>query len=326
MTPRRLLVLVFAVACAILGQTHVAQAQSKPDDMAEARERYKKGLELYEEGAFDSALTELQRAYDLAPSYKILYNLGLVYTQLNDFAGALSKFRKYLDDGGKKIDAKRRAEVEKEIAKLEKRVASVTLQVNVEGAEISVDDLEVGESPLDAPLVVNAGKRKFSVAKSGYQTFNKVLILAGTDKTKLEVKLKAGMSAAPPGKPAGGREGQGKPAKKAEPPSHVPWLWWGVTGGLAVGTAVAGVLTLGAQKDLDDKKQHPATKKSLDDAAAKTRTLAIVTDVFLVGTLAAGSYATYLTFFKKYPADAKADKTALDVRVGPGSIAVGGNF
>lgn len=325
----RQLALLFT--CLILLSPAVAGAQGspKPEEQAEARTRYKKGLELYEEGAFDAALTELQRAYDLAPSYKILYNVGLVYLQLNDYAGALRNFKKYLDDGGKKIDQKRRAEIDKEIAKLQTRIATVELSVNVEGAEVSVDDLDVGETPLDQPLIVNAGKRKISVQKSGYAPVTKVVVVAGGDKKQLSFELKSGAAAPPaPGKGASPTPPT-KPEKAPEPKGpkrKVPWLWWGVTGGLAAGTTAFGLLTLSAQSDLDDKKQHPAKKAELDDAAQKTRTFAIVTDVLLVGTVAAGGYATYLTFFKK-PEDPQQDQAAsLAVGFGPGSVSVAGSF
>lgn len=323
--------LALVAACWVLvsPSTGFAQGAAKPAEQTEARTRYKKGLELYEEGAFEAALTELQRAYDLAPSYKILYNIALVYLQLNDHAGALRSFRKYLGDGGKKIDQKRRAEVEKEIGKLESRVATLELSVNVEGAELSVDDLDVGETPLDQPLVVNAGKRKISASKSGYGTVTKVVVVAGGDKKQLSLELKPGVSTPPPavsGKPETGKQ---KPEKRKpeKPARKVPWLWWGVTGGMAAGTAVAGVLALGAQRDLDEKKQHPSNKNDLDDAATKTRTFAIVTDVLLVGTVAVGGYATYLTFFAPAPKDPTKDKKAkLAVGVGPGSVSVAGTF
>jgi len=328
---RCLRALVLCLGVSLASPPAVAQPATKPDDSAEARTRYKKGMDLYEEGAFDAALTELQRAYDLAPSYKILYNVALVYMQLNDFAGALRNFRKYLDDGGKKIDQKRRADVEKEIAKLQSRVANIELSVNVEGAEVTVDDLDVGETPLDAPLVVNAGKRKIGVSKSGYVPANKVVVVAGGDKKKLALELRPGNApAATPG-PAPSSGGatpskttptQSGPAPKGR---KVPWLWWGVTGGLAAGTAVVGVVTLGAQKDLDDKKAHPADRQSLDDAANKTRTLAIVTDVLLVGTVAVGGYATYRTFFAK-PSDATQDRARLSLGVGPGRVELSGSF
>jgi hypothetical protein len=317
--------------CLALMSPSLARADGGPSaaEQAEARTRYKKGLELYDEGAFDAALIELQRAHELSPSYKILYNVALVYLQLNDYAGSLKNFKRYLADGGKKVDGKRKAEIEKEIAKLQARVATVTLEVNVEGATVSVDDLEVGQTPLEAPLVLNAGKRRLSLQKRGYSPFAKVVVLAGGDEKKLSFELKStAASAAATGKAgAKGPLGKGPEPKADEGPTRpVPWLWWGVTGGLAAGTAVAGVLTLGAQKDLDDKKATPAGKSTLDDAATKTRTLAVVTDVLLVGTLAAGGYATYLTFFAP-PEEPKKDKKAsLRLGIGPGSVSMAGSF
>ena len=55
----------------------------------EARQRRDRGLKLYEDGAWDAALSEFQRAYDLAPTYKLLYNLALAHRQLNDYAAAV---------------------------------------------------------------------------------------------------------------------------------------------------------------------------------------------------------------------------------------------
>jgi hypothetical protein len=327
--PRILRAAALMLAGAFLATATPALADKpKPAELAEARTRYKKGLDLYQDGAFDAALIELQRAYELAPSYKILYNVALVDLQLNDFAGALKNFRQYLEEGGKKVDAKRRAEVDKEIEKLVGRVATVTISTNVDGAEVMVDDLKVGETPLDKPMLVSAGKRKITLSKDGYVSVSRVVVVAGGDAKTLELKLRtpAEAKAASDKKPA--TSGGTTPKHAEESPSRpVPWLWWGITGGLAAGTTVAGVLTLGAESDLDKKKQHPATKQALDDAASKTRTLAIVTDVFLVGTLAVGGYATYLTFFSDDKADPTAEKKAAwGLAVGPTSVSVAGSF
>jgi hypothetical protein len=326
---RILLMAVLLAVSATATSPALAGDAPKPEDVNEARSRYKKGLDLYEDGAFDAALIEFQRAYDTAPSYKILYNIGLVYLQLNDYAGALRTFKKYVDDGGKKIDTKRRAEVDREIKKLEGRVASLTIKVNVEGAEVSIDDLEVGETPIDYAVFVNAGKRKVSAAKSGYAPATRVVVLAGGDEKTIELELRPGSAGPQPlqTKPAAPLEKpkHEKPVKEATPGRSVPWLLWGVTGALAIGATTAGVLTLQSQNDFNNKKDHPASKDVLDKASKKTRTLAIVTDVLIGGTVVVGGYATYLTFFEpqKEPA---ADSTALQFRVGPGRVEVGGRF
>src|SRR5689334_10179045 len=75
-------------AAALAVPSASAQQQPSPKALAEARQRYDKGKQLYSEGAFDAALAELQRSYELAPSYKILYNIALVQRARNDFAGS----------------------------------------------------------------------------------------------------------------------------------------------------------------------------------------------------------------------------------------------
>lgn len=327
--PARLLGLLLGVLLLVSAPVTAAQPKGK-SDVAAARAHYTKGLELYDEQAYDAALIEFQRAYDIAPAFKILYNLGLVHRQLNDYAGALRSFRQYLEEGGTKVEPKRRDAVEAEIKKLEGRVAQLEIVANVEDAEVLIDDLEVGETPLERPVLVNAGKRKVTIAKSGYVPVTRVVVVAGGDTKKLELELRSG-TAPPPAQSGSSAGGTSKPEKATkpapadqEPKRKIPWVWWGVTGGLAAGTAVAGVLALGAQRDLDDKKAAPAKKQELDDAASKTRTLAIVTDVLLGCTVVAGAYSAYLTFGpqKEQPPT----QARLRVGVGPGQLSLGGDF
>jgi hypothetical protein len=164
---RRLAVLVALFSLLLAPSVAFAQAPSK-EQIAEARAHYQKGLDLYEEGDYDAALVELQRAYDTAPAYKILYNIGLVQRQLKDYAGAVRSFRKFLEDGGKKIDAKRKSEIEKEVDKLQGRVAD-QLKSNVRAPWFRSTTRRWARlrSTLPEPLVVNQGRRKITLTQSG---------------------------------------------------------------------------------------------------------------------------------------------------------------
>jgi hypothetical protein len=319
--------LCFLLAAAVsLSTASVLADEPSNAEVAKARPHYKRGVELYQDGAFDAALVELEKAYAIAPSYKILYNVGLVYVQLNDFAGALKAYRQYLHEGDKKLDAKRRAEVEKEIHKLEMRVGTVKVDVSVEGADILVDDEVVAKSPLNEPLIVNAGKRKIAASKSGHTPMARVMVIVGGDEKDLKLELRS-TTEAPKKDGAGQTPKRAKPDKVEEPSTPVPWLWWGITGALAVGTTVTGVLTLSAQSDLDDKKNAPSKGDELTSAADKTRTFAIVTDVLLAGTVIVGGYATYKTFISPDPPEKdSATRPAVDVGLGLGSVQVSGHF
>ena len=130
------------------------RARSRPtpepgsEQLREARTRFQRGIELYEEGDMDAALVELRRAYELAPSYKLLFNIGQVQLQKSDYASALDSFERYLAQGGDNISRKRRGELEPLVQKLRQRVAEVTVTVDVAGAEVLVDDLPRGTAPL----------------------------------------------------------------------------------------------------------------------------------------------------------------------------------
>src|ERR1043166_1717810 len=50
-----------------------------------ARQQFAHGVELYRAGAYDAALAAFTRAYELAPTYRILYNLAQVQAQRQDY-------------------------------------------------------------------------------------------------------------------------------------------------------------------------------------------------------------------------------------------------
>jgi len=91
--PLRLLVVIcFLLVSGVVHAQGVPVAQPTAGNVEEATQRFKRGLELYEEQDFPNALIEFRRAYELQPSYKILYNLGQVCFQLTEYACALRNF------------------------------------------------------------------------------------------------------------------------------------------------------------------------------------------------------------------------------------------
>lgn len=294
--------------------------------MAEAKMRYERGLKLYDEGNYDAARVEMQRAYELAPTYRILYNLGLVHRQLNDYAAALRSFTQYLTEGGKKVEPKRRAEVEKYLVDLKAHVATVTVEVDKPGAEVSIDDATVGTSPLPEPVLVNAGKRRITARIAGRPPETKVVTVAGGDAVTVKLELAEPVSDKPPPAPL--------PAPTKPKTSTTPlYVAWGATAGLAVGAGVSATLLFLASRDLRNLKGEPApVRADLESAASKTKTWALVTDIFLAGTLVAGGVATYLTLRSEGRSDGRSDApkapphAGLHLGVGLGFVTLSGGF
>ncbi|MCS6898541.1 MAG: PEGA domain-containing protein [Myxococcales bacterium] len=342
LAPRATPALSLCVGLAILAPSLPAVAQPSAPSKEEARSRYERGKQLYEEGAFDAALIEFQRAYDLAPSYKILFNIGQVHRQRNDYASALRVFERYLKEGGAEIDVKRRTEVEKEIAQLKGRVATLEITTNVPGAEILVDDESVGKTPLPQGVLVNSGKRKITASKEGHVPVSKVINVAGADTMKITLELvesSGGGASSPPtilptttptttptssgasSPPAG--TSQSLPLEK---PS-VPWLAWTITGAFGVGTAVTGILALGASNDLKNKRSQPdVNRKELDDGSSRTKNLALVSDLLLVGTAIAGGVSIYLTVSEPSKESSARLKGPVRLGAGPGALTLTGSF
>ena len=75
-----------------------AAAPSKAN-VEEAKRRFLRGRELYEENNFQGALVEFRRAYELAPTYRLLFDIGQVYYQLQDYPNALKSFTRFLQEG-----------------------------------------------------------------------------------------------------------------------------------------------------------------------------------------------------------------------------------
>jgi hypothetical protein len=312
-----------------------------PQQREEAKTHYLQGVDLFEEGDYQNALIEFKKSYELVPNFNVLYNIGQTYFQLQDYANALKTLSQYLDDGGKRIPASRRAEVEGDVDKLKSRVATVTVKVNVPGADILVDDVKVGQSPLPGPITVSAGRRRFDAQKAGFRATPRVEEIAGQDTKEVTLDLQ-------PSTTVIREDGKGNggdtrvifvPGKKDEEPGPpiAPIVMWSVTGALGIGAGVFGALALVNDSDLQAMKQEPGhTPDELESAASTTRTMAIVTDVFLGTTVVAAGFATYFTIDAVLNPPAKAsDKKdtqptppapAAVLKVGPGFTGVVGTF
>ena len=65
-----------AVCFARASEAACGPAPKVGEPSAEAKQAYETALDLSKDGRFGEALAAYQRAYDLSPSYVILYNLG----------------------------------------------------------------------------------------------------------------------------------------------------------------------------------------------------------------------------------------------------------
>ncbi|HEY5956641.1 MAG TPA: tetratricopeptide repeat protein [Polyangiaceae bacterium] len=308
-------------------------------ELSEARERYTRGVQLASEANYEAALIEMQRAYALNPSFKILYNLGQIHSHLGDSAAALTNFERYLSEGGSDVPPPRVTEVTQEIARLRPRVASVDLIVKTDGADVLLDDSVIGRSPFHKSVLVNAGKHKFSVSKAGAEPLSRVVALAGEDKLALQLDV----STEPPRRLAKNRElePQSPSNRHAQSTETIPsaphqtensggsgvWVGWTVTAALGIGTGVAGYYATTKASDLKTLRDSPgATRQSLDDAQAVAFRSALATDVLLGSTLVAGAISLYFTLSTGSTAKDESTAKSVSLSVTPGGACFTSSF
>lgn len=342
--PRRsaLRAVSLALSIAIAAPSGAAFAQPSSGSTDEAATRFKKGVDLYKEGDYRAALIEFKRAHEIAPNFNVLYNIGQVYFQLQDYVGAQAALDRYLSEGGSQVPASRRAEVSRDIEKLKSRVAKLEITTNVAGAEITIDDVAVGQSPLDKPVAVSAGRRKVTVAKTGLNPATKLVDVAGGDSLRVTLDLDESTPAGPTGNgpgPVTTDTAGDKPTSTALPsnggsytmesgePSNTPMIvGWSLTGAFTVGAVVCGALSLGASSDLQATRDTAgSTRDELDAAHGKTVGLALATDLLAVGAIVAGSISIYLTATHKSDS-AKAPGPEVRIAATPGGAALAYRF
>ena len=235
--------------------TEKPAATGSPAATAQAREHFQRGVKLYEEDDFRTALIEFKRAYELAPNSTILFNIGNSYYQLREYAEALKNLEQYVREVGAAIPKESRAQADREIEELRGRVAHVTFTSNVPGAELTMDDAKVGALPLPQNQIISSGRHRLSLSKPGYRTVTKDVDIAGGDTLSIPFEMKAEeltvMGSPPVIEKSGGHAGS------------IAAFSIGVVG-LAVGT-VAGIAALSNKSDLDDACVDKVCPRSAQD-------------------------------------------------------------
>ena len=287
------------LALAFVGLTRPCRADSPAT--AEAVRHYQQGVQLFKDGAYDASLVELQKAYQLAPTYKLLYNVAQVQRQLNQFTEAYDTYDRYLSEGGNDIATGRRDEVRAEMVTLATRIGRLQIVTNAKTPEISVDDVVVSHGALAGPVRVNAGRRRLTVVDVDGSREARVVDVGGGETVRVDVNFAA------PALAAARVDAPARPADKPAPTGPVNYtpVWIGASVAVALGAAgaVAGVSALGAKSDYDAAlKVGPNNGSAIASAHDRTVMLRTTSDA-LIGTAIAAGVVTVVLLATRHPSD-----------------------
>jgi hypothetical protein len=315
------------VAALTLPALRPARAEAASDtSVREGQEHVHRGLELYEEGDLDGAHAELERAYELAPAYKILYNLAQISLRRQDWVTAERELRAYLAEGKGRLPPGRAREVEDTLARVATRTATIDVAVAAPGARLVVDQASAVPLPLPRPLVVNVGRHVMTAIWPSGDRDAKSFEVAGGDHLALKFDapadheeprreapavptrtLVAAQLEAP--HPAARVDSEDEDAtvleRRAAPrpeasrahSSRGPWIGWTATALVAAGAGAAGIMAVRSSRQLAaDRGSYPIDQATLDDESLRTRRYSWGADALAVTAVALAGVSLYLSF------------------------------
>lgn len=144
---------------------------------------------LASDGDFAGALIKFGSAYDASKDPRLLWNIAFCHKNLRHYAKVTATLKQYIETGGTLLSASDRKEAQDLIAMIEPFTTRATLKVSPDGAQIFVDDEPIGTSPLPGPIVLDIGERHLRVAKDGFVTHEKAVVVAGGPELTLTIAL-----------------------------------------------------------------------------------------------------------------------------------------
>ncbi len=186
---RRAIAFVAAVtsACALSPGVVLAQPSPTEDAKSEARERFDRGLRLFNDGDNAGALAEFKRAYDLTQNPTVLFNIGLVYAAMGKPVEAVDVLDRVVADPGA-LSAERLERAKQTRDEQSKRIAQLVVTTDVP-ASVEVDGVEVTKTPLAQPIRIAGGVHIVGAIASGYAPARKELTIAAGEKTEVHLDL-----------------------------------------------------------------------------------------------------------------------------------------
>jgi hypothetical protein len=270
--------------------------------VAEAREHFTRAVQYFKDGGLEAALAEFLRANELAPSYRLYFNIAQVHYELRNYVEAKRAFQRYLAGADAELPADRRAMVEAELAKLDRLVAQFSVKTSVPGVQITVDGVPTALVVYDNLVLVNTnpGVRRVAAVKSGFMPASMTVTVTPGERRKLVFELAPIAMSTPRLAPVvhAGTSVADVSASASEPnPKMKQWISIASAATLAVGTGVFALLTRSAHSDFEHQLSRvPNDPETLNETRRSMSRYALIADVLAGATAVATGASLYFTF------------------------------
>lgn len=152
-----------------------------------AKRSYADAVRYYASGDLERSLSCFERAYELAPHYQVLFNIGQIHSELGQPLEAVEALRRYLEQSKGKADAERVREAQRVLAASERRIGR--LQVNVEPGDASVllDGRKLPAGAAEFSLV--QGAHVIVATREGFTPKTETVRVVGAERQSVEIQL-----------------------------------------------------------------------------------------------------------------------------------------
>ena len=167
------------LALLLVARGAAAQTPPSPAAVAEARERFQRGVALSDERNYNAAMVEFQRAYELTRNPAVLFNISATHELTGHYVEALDAMLDYERLAPRDTVAQRRAEIDATLARLRGRIGTLVVRFEADGLQVQVDGLQRAVTEARGGLRLSAGRHRISLSAPHYTAREEELDLAG---------------------------------------------------------------------------------------------------------------------------------------------------
>jgi hypothetical protein len=178
-----------------LSIANAGTARAEDDATIEmARQRFREGVQFYDQHQFEKARLAFLQAYALKPHPSVLLNLAQSELRSGHPDDAATHFSQYLRVNTSATDAERQ-EMNAGYNIAKSRVGEVSLTVDPSGAQVVVDGADKGAAPLTDPLYLMPGSHTIE-ARSGDRKSAKSITLSAGQSVTVAITVRGNIAAA----------------------------------------------------------------------------------------------------------------------------------
>jgi hypothetical protein len=293
----RRLTIAVALATTLLAGTAYAQ---QPED--EARAHFSAGVNLLRDPSrprYDEAYVEFKQAYALKPAPTILGNMALCAMKLERDQEAIDLYTKYLAETPN-LDPAEKEQIERDLSTLKVGLAKVTLTSNPGGAV--VQDIRI---PSTGEAITNIYGPISGTQELGIRRGHHVMKARwpGGAEQVWELDVNGGEAHVfdkpiEPENPASAPQANAPVAQQPDAVAERPvpksvYIAGLTTAALGAGTIVTGILAVNTRSRFD-RANDGSDPAEAEDLRSSGKTLNVVSDVLLVGTIIGAVATVYL--------------------------------